>query len=625
MIIRSKISEIKSDDLSNIERGISFKREKNPTLTRPTPQKSNWKGLLNKPKTLLDEWQATALCGNDITSSCLYVAAISTTFAGYLAPLALLAVAGVLFLYRKIYAEVGEALPLNGGAYNCLLNTTTKTKASIAACLTVISYMATAVISAQTSVYYIDRVIGFELPIFQVTAAILIFFAAIVISGIGESAKLALIIFIFHISTLSMVILFGIFLISIDPTKLINNWGVIPGGRSSLEALFLGFSVALLGVSGFESSSNFIEEQKVGVFPKTLRNMWIAVTILNPLIAVVALGILPIDSIISSKKHLLADIGRNMSGNWAATAISINAAIVLCGAVLASFVGSAGLIMRMTLDRCLPQFLLKTNNRGTHHRIVVMFLVLCLSIAWIVQGRIEVLAGVYTIAFLSVMCLFALGNALLKLRRARLPRKTKASWLSITLALITTIIGIAGNIYIKEENLKYFLLYFLPTTTFVLITLYRQNFLKIFLIIVDDIMTSFAKTHQKLKQLVGVKIVELQSQGIMFFTKGDNVASLNRAMLYVRENENTNHITVMHILEADEHPPERLFNDLRLIDEIYPELKIELVVRRGKFGPALINELANEYNIAPNYMFLGTPGDQFPYRISDLGGVRVII
>ena len=43
----------------------------------------------------------------------------------------------------------------------------------------------------------------------------------------------------------------------------------------------MGFASAMLGVSGFESSANFVEEQAEGVFPKTLRNMWVAVTILN--------------------------------------------------------------------------------------------------------------------------------------------------------------------------------------------------------------------------------------------------------------------------------------------------------------------------------------------------------
>ncbi len=103
----------------------------------------------------LSELAATAICGNDISSSCLYVSALAIIYAGQYAWLALLIVAGVLFLFRKIYAEVVGALPLNGGAYNALLNTTSKSTASLAATLTLISYMATAVLSANEAMHYI--------------------------------------------------------------------------------------------------------------------------------------------------------------------------------------------------------------------------------------------------------------------------------------------------------------------------------------------------------------------------------------------------------------------------------------------------------------------------------------
>ena len=92
-------------------------------------------GLLVGParKKRLNQWLATGVCGNDITSSCLYVSAIAAVFAWVLAPLVLLMVIFVLYLYKKVYTEVVEALPLNGGTYNCLLNCTSKFAAALAA------------------------------------------------------------------------------------------------------------------------------------------------------------------------------------------------------------------------------------------------------------------------------------------------------------------------------------------------------------------------------------------------------------------------------------------------------------------------------------------------------------
>lgn len=66
----------------------------------------------------LGQFASTAIAGNDILSSCLYVSGIAILFAGVFAPLVFLLIALVLFLYRFVYTEVVEALPLNGGAYN---------------------------------------------------------------------------------------------------------------------------------------------------------------------------------------------------------------------------------------------------------------------------------------------------------------------------------------------------------------------------------------------------------------------------------------------------------------------------------------------------------------------------
>lgn len=49
----------------------------------------------------------------------------------------------------------GTALPVNGGAYNALLNTTTKGIAALAACLTLLSYVATAVVSGTEACAYV--------------------------------------------------------------------------------------------------------------------------------------------------------------------------------------------------------------------------------------------------------------------------------------------------------------------------------------------------------------------------------------------------------------------------------------------------------------------------------------
>ena len=50
--------------------------------------------------------------------------------------------------------QVVTAMPLNGGIYNLLLNSTSKLTAACFACLTILSYVATGVVSAVSSATY---------------------------------------------------------------------------------------------------------------------------------------------------------------------------------------------------------------------------------------------------------------------------------------------------------------------------------------------------------------------------------------------------------------------------------------------------------------------------------------
>ncbi|GAB2538678.1 APC family permease [Rufibacter soli] len=572
----------------------------------------------------LKELAATAICGNDITSSCLYVSALAIIYSGQYAWVALLMVGGVLFLFRSIYGEVVGALPLNGGAYNALLNTTSKSTASLAACLTLLSYMATAVISANEAMHYVHH-LWEGLPILIATIVLLAFFMGMTIMGIGESSIVAVIIFITHISTLTLLVVvgFGYLFANGFDTLALNYSQPIQG--SIWKALYFGFAAAMLGISGFESSANFVEEQAQGVFPKTLRNMWLAVTIFNPLTAFLAIALIPMAAVAQNSTALLAYMGEVAGGQWLATLVSINAALVLSGAVLTSYVGVTGLVQRMTLDRCLPQFLLITNKKGSAYLIMITFFLLCVSILLITKGDIAALAGVYTISFLSVMTLFGVGNILLKLRRNRLPRPVRATGLALFVAISAVVAALVGNAILNPAYVWVFLKYFIPTVAVVFIMLYRIELLLLFTYLLQNIWHPLAKILPINTYHMMRLVLKIKSQEFVFFTKGDNIANINKVMRYIVENEHTNRIKVVNVLRQGEQPPKKLMHEIEVLDLAYPELEVDFVIIRGQFGPQLIQELSDKWNIPKNFMFIGSPGDQFPYGLQELGGVRLVI
>lgn len=572
----------------------------------------------------LNQLQATAICGNDISSSCLYVSALTILYAGQFAWISLLIVAAVLFLFRRIYGEVVGAIPLNGGAYNVLLNTSTKRLASLAATLTVLSYMATAVISASEGMHYLHGIFD-SVNTITATIVVLILFTGLAILGIGESAFVAVIIFITHLVTLSLLVLASLWFILNNGLETFHlNWQMPIAYGNIKTALFLGFSAAMLGISGFESSANFVEEQKPGIFPKTLRNMWAIVSFFNPVIALLLISIIPLAEVGSNKESLLAHLGQTTGGSWLAWLISIDAVLVLCGAVLTSFVGVSGLLNRMTLDRILPNYFLKQNKRGSHYRIVISFLILCLSVLFVTNGHLESLAGVYTFSFLAVMALFGIGNLLLKFKRKKLPRPERARGFVVVIAVSSIIAAFVGNMQLNINSFYTFLKYMIPSLLFIGIMLNR-----IFLIRV--LIEGLEYFYQPLRKMVIISnrylhkmSLKINSQEFVFFTKGDDVAILNRVLQYVEGNETTKKLKIVHITNGVSSN-EALRKDLEVLDRAYDEIDIEYLEIEGVFGPELIDELSEKWKIPKNFMFIGSPGNKFSYRVSDLGGVRLIM
>ena len=233
----------------------------------------------------LGQWLATGLCGNNITSSALYVVALCSAPAGKYAPIALLCIAALLYLYRSIYEEVVMALPVNGGTYNLLLNTTSKKVSSVAACLTMLSYVTTAVISATSAMRYVHSlceptacaIFASDPDTSVILSTLLVIAVAAVLNllGITESAAVALFIFAAHMASMAVLIIFSTVKAIRDmPTYALElaaagsvgteaanltsslpmlryNWEHTEPTRYDLVgAIFFGYSSGLLGVSG---------------------------------------------------------------------------------------------------------------------------------------------------------------------------------------------------------------------------------------------------------------------------------------------------------------------------------------------------------------------------------------
>jgi hypothetical protein len=177
----------------------------------------------------------------------------------------------------------------------------------------------------------------------------------------------------------------------------------------------------------------------------------------------------------------------------------------------------------------------------------------------------------------------------------------------------------------SSSNIIVFLDYFVPSIIFIIIMLNRTMLLTFLLNAIHTVFDPIRKFVYNIDKNILATINHINSQEFVFFTKGDNIATLNKVMLYIIKNEHTKRIKIVLALEKDQEAPPNLPNEIEFLGKEYPEINIEFLVVDGKFSPKLIKELSQKWNIPVNFMFIGSPSDKFPYKIEELGGVRLII
>ena len=120
-------------------------------------------------------------------------------------------------------------------------------------------------------------------------------------------------------------------------------------------------------------------------------------------------------------------------------------------------------------------------------------------------------------------------------------------------------------------------------------------------------------------------IEEINSQEFVYFTKNDDVETLNKVLMYIQKNEHTKKLKVVTATKNGTLITPQFRNDIDVVDREYPLIKIEFIELNETFSPELIHKLSEEWNIPINFMFIASPGNRFPFKVEELGGVRLII
>ena len=376
---------------------------------------------------------AAGIVGADIGTSVFYGTGILFPIVGYLAPVFVLTTCLMMWLFKATYQEGLAMSPYNGGAYSMILRSLGRRVAVFAGALTFVSYLATAAVSSLSGAKYLGSLSASSMSASNV---VLLSFIPIVLfgllntKGIKEPAKLVTAIAGFHFFLLMIMVVWGfgflIFNISeIDFSKL-NNLNPM-GGELSWPLILYGFSAAFLGITGFESAAQIVEELETPTLvtvSKLYKAVVILVSLTAPFISFLCLILLTQDQVVNNLETLLSLLASKLGGKFLLTVIVTDATLTLFAATNTAFVGFIGLATTMAKQGNLPSPLLfrvahKYPNIQGYPMIALPFMVVAMMMSAFVAGEVEIVAKVYEIAFLGVMVSFCAGVVLMRNRSIR--------------------------------------------------------------------------------------------------------------------------------------------------------------------------------------------------------------
>lgn len=572
------------------------------------------------PKAKLSLWPATSICGNDILSSCFYTIGLTIDRAGSLAPFSLILVALLLYFFRQIYEELGSALRVNGGIYTVMINTSSKKIAALTGSISLLSYTATAVVSANSAYEYLNYVVTVNSH--ATTIAILILFCVLMLIGLKESSLAALIMFAVNSLSLFIFVAIGIvYAFTDDWSTFGSNWAKdSPDGYSYAESLFFGFSSGLLGISGFETAANYIEQQEKGVYRSVLRNLWALNSFFNPLIAVIALATLSMSTLGDDDDFLLSAVAEITVGGWFGTWMAINGLCVLSFSVLTSYVGVQGVVCRMSQDRILPVFLQDRNaSRGTLHWCIVSFCALCITLYLLLSGKMESLTSVYTVAFVSVMIMYAFGLLMVRRVRDDLPRSRTTATYQPQLVCVCALLGLAGMIYLELGNVIYGLIPLGIIWVVMAVSMFDVQLLRALAAV------SGCLCLPRLQQWLANQAHGIQSKKVIYFVKDESIETIRAACHYILANEQRRSLHLIHFYPfSPEDVPAHLAPCIEILHGEFSQLSISFTPLHGKFSPEALVQLEEDYLVPRNFMFVGCPSGRARWSYDQMAGLRII-
>lgn len=371
-------------------------------------------------------WLGAGLVGADIGTSVFYSTGVLYPLVGASAPFFITFVCLSMWLFKVTYQEGCSVSPLNGGAYTMVLQTVGRRAALVVGSLTILSYLATAVVSALSGALYVASLSSNPWATWQIVAVAaipVVGFAGLNLVGLKESTKVVFVIAVFHFTMLIVMDVYGLWLAFTQGA----HWERLTHGFGDLSthAILMAFASAFLGITGFESAAQIIEEIEQPSWI-AIRKIYLTIVLLvsftSPVSSMLCVVLLSDADIEKYKGAFLSGLAVHEGGTTILYLLVVNACLTLFAAVNTAFAGATGLMTTMGKQGNLPGIVLR-QWAGTHPilkgypYVALPFMGLCIVMLIVFPGAVDRLGEVYGMAFLSVMVCYCAGVVLLRLHQ----------------------------------------------------------------------------------------------------------------------------------------------------------------------------------------------------------------
>ncbi len=379
----------------------------------------------------------------NVGSSIYYALGLVAAHALGLTPVVFM-LAGLLFaLTAKTYAEGASMYPEAGGSSSFARHAFNEAASFFAGWALTLDYIITIAISG----FFVPHYLGAFFPALKhgpgdviVGILVIVVLAGLNIRGLGESAKLNLVLAVVDLGTQVALVVVGAFLV-LDPSLLVSQ--VHLGTAPSWSEVIFALSVAMVAYTGIETVSNMAEEAKDPGrdVPKAVNLVLVAVLGVYAGISVVALSALPV---VQHGTHYATQLGTvykddpvlgivsafGLHGGLQTAVTSyvgLLAATILFIATNAGLIGISRLSWSLSEHRQLPGIFARLHPR---YRTPWFTIVLFSSLACVllVPGKTDFLGNLYSFGAMLSFTTAHVSIIALRIRKPDLERPYRIGW-----------------------------------------------------------------------------------------------------------------------------------------------------------------------------------------------------